>query len=169
MLFETRKSYSDFWMMVIHHVLTITLILVVYTRADFNYCVSVAHLHDLSDIFLEFSKTINYLGYTKISNFTFLAFAIVFIVTRLFIFPVFHIAPFWTGKMDNVILKMKPNAILTEVYSKFDRFFIPTFLSVLCFLSVIWSIFILKMVWDLFTKGSTSDIREKEAKKADKQ
>ena len=44
-------------------------------------------IHDVSDIFLEFSKSVNYFGFETLSKVTFIAFAVVFLVTRLFVFP----------------------------------------------------------------------------------
>ena len=56
---------------------------------------------------------------------------------------------------------MDSTADVMKVFTPFDRWFVPGFLAILCSLSAIWSIFIIKMVITLFTKGKVDDIREK--------
>ncbi|CAL6022369.1 Ceramide_synthetase [Hexamita inflata] len=66
--FETRKEHADFIMMVVHHACTISLICFSMYSKNYNMGVSTANLHDISDIFLEFSKMIYYLGFTQTSK-----------------------------------------------------------------------------------------------------
>ena len=104
MLLETRKDYADFWMTVVHHIVTISLISMGYSHFNFNYSVVVAHMHDISDIFLEFSKTVHYSGKKTLPKYTFLIFAISFVIPRCFVYPFFCVFPFVTPKMNEVLL-----------------------------------------------------------------
>ncbi|CAL6057655.1 Ceramide_synthetase [Hexamita inflata] len=162
-LFETRKNYADFYMMVVHHACTISLICFCMYSKNFNWGCATANLHDMSDIFLEFSKTIFYLGFDKASKYTFVVFAISFIFPRCYVFPVFMIAPFFNGKLDETLLKLDPNVDLLKAFTKLERKYIPSAFSVLFVLDCIWSVAILNMAWGMFKKKEWKDIREKEA------
>ena len=94
---ESRKNNSDFTEMCLHHVITGALILTGYGRRHFNYGLLVANLHDVTDLFLESSKTINYLCGDPWSVITFITFAIAFFYTRLLVFPKYLILPIING------------------------------------------------------------------------
>ncbi|GAA6104088.1 ceramide synthase 4a [Tachysurus ichikawai] len=78
---------KDFKEQIIHHIATISLI-------SFSYCLNyirigtvVMLLHDSSDFLLESAKMFNYAGWKKTCDSLFVAFAAVFLGTRLFVFP----------------------------------------------------------------------------------
>ncbi|CAL6062002.1 Ceramide_synthetase [Hexamita inflata] len=162
MFFESRKGYGDFIMNVIHHIITISIIAYAFPYKNYNYSVAVAHIHDFSDVFLEFSKTIFYLGYEKASQYTFLAFAVSFIIPRVFVFPTYLITPYWNGKMDATLRKMDPAIDVLATYVPAERKVIPFALSGIYVLNCIWSVAIIKMAIGMFTKKREwGDIREK--------
>ena len=97
LFFETRSKNADFGIMVVHHIVTITLLIMGWTIKLFNYSIMIAALHDVSDIILEYSKVFYYSKWKKTSNAIFCFFAAVFISTRLYFFPKHFIAPWYNG------------------------------------------------------------------------
>ncbi|CAL6074353.1 Ceramide_synthetase [Hexamita inflata] len=164
MFFESRKDYADFTINIIHHISTISVIAFAYPRGNYNYSVAVAQIHDISDVFLEFSKVIFYLGLENASKLTFVVFAISFIIPRVFVFPRYLIAPFWNGKMNEAILKLSSEIDLMTVYDKKERSLGPGCLSIIYVLNCIWSIAILKMAVGMFRGRAWGDIREQDEK-----
>uniref|UniRef100_A0A8C7WZP5 Ceramide synthase 2 n=1 Tax=Oryzias sinensis TaxID=183150 RepID=A0A8C7WZP5_9TELE len=79
---------KDFWEQIVHHVVTIVLIsfswLVNYVRAGSMIML----VHDAADYLMELAKMFNYAGWKRTCNFLFVAFAAVFVITRLMILPV---------------------------------------------------------------------------------
>ncbi|XP_049321838.1 ceramide synthase 4a [Astyanax mexicanus] len=78
---------KDFKEQIVHHIATIFLI-------SFSYCGNyvrvgtiVMLVHDSSDFLLESAKMFNYAGWRKTCDSLFVLFAVVFLVTRLIIFP----------------------------------------------------------------------------------
>uniref|UniRef100_A0A3B5A1H9 Ceramide synthase 2-like n=1 Tax=Stegastes partitus TaxID=144197 RepID=A0A3B5A1H9_9TELE len=131
---------KDFKEQVIHHLATIFLL-------SFSYCANyirigtlVMLLHDSSDILLESAKMFNYgTGWRKTCDTLFVVFAVVFLVTRLLIFPtkIIH---------TTLILSM-------EVFEPFaGYYFFNILLMVLQGLHIFWAGLILRMVYK-FLKG----------------
>ena len=106
----TEVSRSDALEMILHHIVTIFLILFSYLTNFTRIGASILLLHDSADIFLESAKIFNYISKTEgqkkvgiICDTLFAIFAIVFLITRLILFPrycvyslVFH-APMMLG------------------------------------------------------------------------
>ncbi|KAM9719554.1 ceramide synthase 2-like isoform 1-T2 [Menidia menidia] len=131
---------KDFKEQVIHHLATIFLL-------SFSYCANyirigtlVMLLHDSSDILLELAKMFNYgTGWRKMCDTLFVVFAIVFLVTRLVIFP---------GKIIRTTLLLS-----MEVFEPFaGYYFFNILLMLLQALHVFWAGLILRMVYK-FLKG----------------
>ncbi|XP_044222939.1 ceramide synthase 2-like [Thunnus albacares] len=131
---------KDFKEQVIHHLATIFLL-------SFSYCANyirigtlVMLLHDSSDILLESAKMFNYgTGWRKTCDTLFVVFAVVFLVTRLVIFPskIIH---------TTLVLSM-------EVFEPFaGYYFFNVLLMVLQALHIFWAGLILRMVYK-FLKG----------------
>ncbi|KAM9844423.1 ceramide synthase 2-like [Aulostomus maculatus] len=131
---------KDFKEQVIHHLATIFLL-------SFSYCANyirigtlVMLLHDSSDILLESAKMFNYgTGWRKTCDTLFVVFTVVFLVTRLVIFPsrIIH---------TTLVLSM-------EVFQPFvGYYFFNILLMVLQALHVFWAGLILRMVYK-FLKG----------------
>ncbi|XP_041805615.1 ceramide synthase 2-like [Chelmon rostratus] len=131
---------KDFKEQVIHHLATIFLL-------SFSYCANyirigtlVMLLHDSSDILLESAKMFNYgTGWRRTCDTLFVVFAVVFLVTRLVIFPskIIH---------TTLVLSM-------EVFEPFaGYYFFNVLLMVLQGLHIFWAGLILRMVYK-FLKG----------------
>nr|NP_001087214.1 transcription factor protein [Ciona intestinalis]BAE06528.1 transcription factor protein [Ciona intestinalis] len=129
---------KDFPIQVIHHVSTLFLIIFSYMCNFVRVGSLVLAVHDVSDIFLEFGKSILYANYKSLADNLFVIFAAVFIFTRLFIYPFYVI---------------HTSAIKIRVLKPFPAYyFFNGLLVVLQILHIYWASIILKMAVK-FIKG----------------
>ncbi|KAM4556815.1 ceramide synthase 2-like isoform 1-T1 [Fundulus diaphanus] len=146
---------KDFKEQVIHHLATIFLL-------SFSYCANyirigtlVMLLHDSSDILLESAKMFNYgAGWRKTCDSLFVVFAVVFLVTRLVIFPsrIIH---------TTLLLSM-------EVFEPFaGYYFFNVLLMVLQALHIFWAGLIIRMVCKFFKGKLEKDERSDEESDAE--
>jgi len=85
-VYEVKRS--DFWPLLIHHVVTIFLIYFSYLTKFYYIGVLVLICHDINDIFLEFGKTFVYREtWKKTTHFLFACILISWVVSRLTILP----------------------------------------------------------------------------------
>ncbi|XP_032065220.1 ceramide synthase 5 [Thamnophis elegans] len=84
----TDIKRKDFFMMFVHHVATVALIIFSYINHMVRVGTLVLCLHDAADILLELAKLFNYAKYQRLCDATFVLFGVVFLITRLGIFPV---------------------------------------------------------------------------------
>ncbi|KAK2895447.1 ceramide synthase 2-like isoform X1 [Channa argus] len=131
---------KDFKEQVIHHLATIFLLIFSYCANYIRIGTLVMLLHDSSDILLESAKMFNYgTGWKKTCDALFVVFAVVFLVTRLVIFP---------SKIIHTTL-----ALSMEVFEPFvGYYFFNILLMVLQALHIFWAGLILRMVYK-FLKG----------------
>ncbi|KAJ3183808.1 hypothetical protein HDU87_005924 [Geranomyces variabilis] len=87
--FEPRQK--DFAVMVSHHLVTLSLMFLSYLWPYFRIGCAILLLHDLSDPIMELAKMALYAGKTRLADALFGTFALVFIVTRNWIFPFYII------------------------------------------------------------------------------
>ncbi|MED6284592.1 Ceramide synthase 2 [Characodon lateralis] len=146
---------KDFKEQVIHHLATIFLL-------SFSYCANyirigtlVMLLHDSSDILLESAKMFNYgSGWRKTCDSLFVVFAVVFLVTRLVIFPSRIIR-------TTLLLSM-------EVFEPFTGYYLfNVLLMVLQALHIFWAGLILRMVFKFLKGKLEKDERSDEESEAD--
>uniref|UniRef100_A0A8C4QE66 Ceramide synthase 6 n=1 Tax=Eptatretus burgeri TaxID=7764 RepID=A0A8C4QE66_EPTBU len=83
----TDIKRKDFLIMLVHHLVTVLLISFSYVTNMVRVGTLVLCLHDSSDSFLEAAKLANYAKYQKLCDVLFGFFAIIFIGTRLCIYP----------------------------------------------------------------------------------
>ncbi|XP_062975942.1 ceramide synthase 5 isoform X2 [Elgaria multicarinata webbii] len=83
----TDIKRKDFLIMLVHHLATIGLITFSYMNKMVRVGTLVLCVHDASDIFLEIAKLANYAKYQRLCDATFVLFCVMFIVTRLGIYP----------------------------------------------------------------------------------
>ncbi|TRZ00883.1 hypothetical protein DNTS_015617 [Danionella cerebrum] len=124
---------KDFKEQLVHHWATLTLL-------SFSWCANyirigtlVMLVHDTSDVLLESAKMLNYAGWETACNSLFVVFALVFMVTRLIIFPFWLIHCTWFYPLD----QFKPF---------FGYYFFNAMLVVLLLLHVFWAHLILRMM-----------------------
>ncbi|KAK7889492.1 hypothetical protein WMY93_025052 [Mugilogobius chulae] len=133
-------SVSDFKEQVIHHIATIFLI-------GFSYCSNyvrvgtlVMLVHDSSDFLLESAKMLHYAGLTCICDSLFVIFAVVFLFTRLVVFP----------------FRVVHTTLIVSMYyfdPFFGYYFFNALLLVLQALHIFWAYLILRMVYKFVFAG----------------
>ncbi|ESO87992.1 hypothetical protein LOTGIDRAFT_219624 [Lottia gigantea] len=82
---DTKRK--DFYEMTIHHFATLTLLYLSWCASFTRVGSYILLLHDAADGWLASAKITNYCKYTKLCEFCFAMFALVWIVTRLGIYP----------------------------------------------------------------------------------
>uniref|UniRef100_A0A8C2FHQ4 Ceramide synthase 3b n=1 Tax=Cyprinus carpio TaxID=7962 RepID=A0A8C2FHQ4_CYPCA len=124
---------KDFKEQLVHHWATLTLL-------SFSWCANyirigtlVMLVHDTSDVLLESAKMFNYAGWETTCNSIFVVFALVFMVTRLIIFPFWLIHCTWVYPLD-------------QFEPFFGYYFFNVMLVVLLLLHMFWASLILRMV-----------------------
>lgn len=146
MFLEERQS--DFSLMILHHITTLSLVSLSYCFNFIRYGVFIMMLHDIGDPFMEVAKVFVYLGFQKIGDFFFALFAVFFIVPRIIIYFFMILLPgarFLTS-YGGVLCPM----IFVMLLSTF-------------FLNLYWSCLILKMATKFLSQGRVEkDIRDAE-------
>ncbi|XP_038634026.1 ceramide synthase 2-like [Scyliorhinus canicula] len=124
---------KDFKEQIIHHIATIFLI-------GFSYCANyirvgtlVMLVHDASDYIMECAKMLNYAGWRRSCDVLFVAFAVVFLITRLIIFP-------------NVVIYTTFYHSMEVFQPFFGYYFFNVLLMILQLLHIFWAYLILRMV-----------------------
>ncbi|CAI5671972.1 ceramide synthase 2 isoform X1 [Oreochromis niloticus] len=149
--FDVKRK--DFKEQIIHHLATLVLL-------SFSWCANyirvgtlVMLIHDASDVLLESAKLFNYAKWEKTCKTLFVLFAIVFMVTRLIIFPFWLIHCTW---------------VYPVLYypAFFGYYFFNTMLVVLLCLHIFWAYLILRMIrkfmFGTLTKDERSDNEEED-------
>lgn len=161
----TEVHRSDALEMLVHHFATIGLIVLSYLANLTRVGAVILFLHDISDVFLEAAKCFNYAAKTgkralcgTISEVIFAAFAIVFFITRLVIYP------------SNVIYgaMFTAPAILSHLDKQYVGYYVLlALLIILQALHIFWFYLIAKMVFQLVTGTMQKDIRSDDEGEAD--
>ncbi|XP_067824285.1 ceramide synthase 2-like [Heptranchias perlo] len=144
-----RKDYKE---QIIHHIATIVLI-------GFSYCANyirvgtlVMVIHDASDYLMESAKMFNYARWRRTCDSLFVAFAVVFLITRLIIFP-------------NVVIYTTFYYSMEIFQPFFGYYFFNLLLMVLQLLHIFWAYLILRMAFKFvfvgkIDKDERSDVEE---------
>ncbi|KAL8177485.1 UNVERIFIED_CONTAM: hypothetical protein K2H54_008485 [Gekko kuhli] len=142
--FDVKRK--DQKMQIIHHVATIFLI-------SFSYCANyirigtlVIIIHDVSDCIQEPAKMFHYLKRHKIRDTLFIVFSVVFLFSRLVIFP-------------NKVL-YNTYYYYMELYQPFLGYYLMNgSLMILQLLHIFWSYLIVRMLCRFFFCGTMEDLR----------
>ena len=142
--------------MFVHHCSTVLLISLSFMYSYHRIGLTIMLLHDVGDIFLYSAKFFNYLRYKNLTNLLFVVFVVIFFIFRLVIFPqVIRVA--W-GPLTGYIENVTPD--------QFEGVYVlPSLLSVLQALHIMWFVLILKMVFKMLraeNKQVEGDIRSDE-------
>ncbi|KAI5223562.1 Ceramide Synthase 4 [Manis pentadactyla] len=142
--FDIKRK--DFREQLVHHFVAITLI-------TFSYCSNLLRigslvllLHDSSDYLLEACKMFNYTHRRHICDALFVIFSLVFLYTRLVLFP-------------TQILYTTFFESIAESGPFFGYYFFNALLATLQLLHVFWSYLVLRMIFNFAIKGQVKDIR----------
>ncbi|XP_051930268.1 ceramide synthase 4a isoform X1 [Hippocampus zosterae] len=146
---------KDFKEQVIHHIATIFLI-------GFSYCANYVRIgtlvmlvHDSSDFLLESAKMFHYAEWTKTCDSLFVIFSLVFLITRLVVFPcrIIH---------TTLVLSLD----FFEPF--FGYYFFNALLLVLQALHIFWAYLILRMIYKFMFNGKVErDERSDEESEVD--
>ncbi|XP_031948854.1 ceramide synthase 4-like isoform X3 [Corvus moneduloides] len=135
--FDVKRK--DFKEQIIHHIATITLIFVSYCANMIRFGMIVMLVHDASDYILELAKILHYLKWKRVCETVFNVFAVVFIISRLVIFPLTVYYYFVTK------VSLFPISCL-----------ISAFLMILQLLHIFWSYVIIQMIFNVILRGEES-------------
>ncbi|KAF7272111.1 hypothetical protein GWI33_015076 [Rhynchophorus ferrugineus] len=143
--FDVKRK--DFWQMFIHHIATILLMVLSWVVNVFRIGSLVLVVHDCADIFLEAAKMAKYSGYQKVCDTIFAIFTILWIVTRIGLYP------FWI--IYNTSIEAPKLVPMFPAYYIFN-----SLLCILLVLHIFWTYLILKIVYNSLNAGQMEgDIR----------
>ncbi|EMP31207.1 LAG1 longevity assurance like protein 5 [Chelonia mydas] len=139
----TDIKRKDFLIMFVHHLATIGLITFSYMNNMLRVGTLVLCLHDASDFLLEAAKLANYAKYQRLCDATFILFGVVFIVTRLGIYP------FWI--LNTTLFES------WELIGPYPSWWLFNGLLVtLQVLHIIWSCLIIRIAYKALLRGKVS-------------
>lgn len=143
----TEKKLKDFTIMLIHHLVTITLIVGSFYYNLFRYGIVIMFIHDISDPIMEGAKFNLYLQNMRIANVFFVIFGIVFIIMRIIIYPSFIILPI---------------SYYAYIFNSKIFIFLCFTLAILLILHILWSRIIIKMACKLIMKDELLQADDRE-------
>jgi sphingoid base N-palmitoyltransferase len=109
-VFEDVKR-KDFLEMAIHHIVTITLLVLSWTCNLIRMGSLVLILHDVADIFLESAKMTKYIRWQRTCDVLFVIFTIIWIVTRLGIYPLWILRRYNVNRKNHEFLNLDQSII----------------------------------------------------------
>jgi hypothetical protein len=154
-LFDVRRS--DFWQMMLHHGVTIVLLSLSFTVNYVRMGTLILFVHDSADILLELGKLFRYAGWDLPLNVVFVAFFIVWVVTRLIYFPIWIIHSVFVTAPEMIQKDFKWLHVLQRPIV--PRVFL-AMLIILLILHVFWTYLLVKIAWKSSRGGNVDDIRE---------
>jgi len=178
-LWDTKRK--DFLQYVIHHAVTIALILFSYGCAQHRIGATIMLVHDLADIFLSGSKTCNYIdlyGNPKrtwpahAKNIGFGMFTLVWLLTRNTAFPFYCIWPaiqhfslpangawFYKYQPTSYLFTFDAEVMCVGAHCLHVHKSLIAFLCVLEVLHIVWLYMIIRMILRAMTSGLNKDVR----------
>jgi hypothetical protein len=105
------KKYLNFWTMLLHHVLTINLMIICFAHRQFQFGIPILLIHDITDIFLSLMKFFREMKNLK--KFVMPAYfvcLIVWFITRNYIFNKEVIYPLWFIEVPKIFKEGNFNA-----------------------------------------------------------
>eukprot|EP00978_Attheya_sp_CCMP212_P009748 scaffold23195_cov51-Attheya_sp.AAC.4 len=146
---------GDFQEMMVHHVITNLLVLGSSNFRCHRVGSMVFMVHDVSDVPVDLSKLANFLKWKKTTVGCFISMVLVWLVTRLGIFPfvIYKSVLFESG------LSLNSGVLSVEFYYCYRHIFI-ILMGLIIVLHVSWFVMFLKMGYVLVNKGETHDLSE---------
>jgi len=150
----TDVRRSDFLEYIVHHAVTLFLIVCSYAVGHFRIGILILVCHDINDILLEVAKTFRYLYMDKSSTVVFAFFAVVWVFARLLYFPFVLV---WSVTFRAAVV------IAEKAQCKLDYTSFNILLYGLVVLHIYWFALIVKIIRkSLKDDGGPTDIRENE-------
>lgn len=134
---ETRRS--DFVVTILHHVATVVLIILSYVLRFARVGCIVLAIHDASDVVMEFSKILKYIGYDLLPSITFVIFVISWLVLRIIYFPIWII---WSTSYEVILTLDKGKLQNGPIY----YYVFNTLLICLFILNIFWWVLMYRML-----------------------
>ncbi|CAF1076082.1 unnamed protein product [Adineta ricciae] len=168
-IFYKETKRKDFYAIFIHHILTMTLILVSYAIRYHKVGLIVLFVHDISDVLLELTKLLHYMSvrqggekypqYENAANGSFIIFTLSWFVFRLYLYPLKVL--YSTG----VVFPYRTHDKGCNLYGFFN-----VQLWILLVLNVYWVLFLLQFLYKISTGALSGlqDTREHETKTENK-
>nr|CDJ85814.1 TRAM LAG1 CLN8 homology domain containing protein [Haemonchus contortus] len=154
-IFDVKRS--DFWQMIIHHVVTIGLLSTSFTINFVRAGTLVLISHDVADILLEFGKLTRYDRNLKsLTNAVFVVFLTGWILTRLGYYPLVLVR---SALFEAADLIQPDYELLDLAQVPYAPRLIILMLFALLVLHIFWTIIILKIVAKTITEGEAGDVR----------
>ncbi|XP_050552881.1 ceramide synthase 6 isoform X2 [Spodoptera frugiperda] len=146
---------KDFWQMFVHHIATILLLSFSWVCNLHRIGTLVLLVHDCADIFLDAAKAAKYANYQRLCDTIFAGFTVLWIVSRLFVYPFYII---WsTSIRAPMLLPMFP------AYYIFN-----SLLCLLLGLHMVWTWLILQVAYKAISAGQMEgDIRSSSSEISD--
>ncbi|KAF9798018.1 hypothetical protein SFRURICE_007537 [Spodoptera frugiperda] len=137
---------KDFWQMFVHHIATILLLSFSWVCNLHRIGTLVLLVHDCADIFLDAAKAAKYANYQRLCDTIFAGFTVLWIVSRLFVYPFYII---WsTSIRAPMLLPMFP------AYYIFN-----SLLCLLLGLHMVWTWLILQVAYKAISAGQRPQTR----------
>jgi len=149
---------SDFWVLFLHHIITLLLILGSYNSGYTSVGVILAMCHEPSDLMLGLAKFSKYLGMKYCADIFFALFFVSWLVFRLWLFPVKCIlstARFWKLFIHDM-LPLTPPALHC---SSLTVNCLWGLMVVLYTMQLYWGVLIMKVLIRKLTTGLMEDVR----------
>lgn len=154
--FDVKRK--DFVEMIVHHIATIVLLFCSYCDNMHRMGSLVMIIHDSCDVIMESAKMAKYLKYQRLCDCLFVTFTLLWLITRLIIYP-FSILKISLFDAPNIVshLGEKPN-----IY-----YFMNLMMCTLQLLHIIWFYFICQIVYDVAVKGHVQKDSRSESDSSD--
>lgn len=146
--------WKDFWQMFIHHIATFISLSIAWVINLLRIASLTLFVHEFVDIFLDLAKVLKYLGYQKLCDVVFIIFTVLWMVTRLGVYP------FWI--IRSAIWDFKEIAPVNATY-----YFLNGLLIFIFVLDIFWTYFILKVVYMFLKVGHAEDTRSSSSENND--
>lgn len=143
---EIRRK--DFWVMMVHHIVTLVLIAVSYHLNFLRVGCIILLLHDVCDVLMECAKMLKYLNQDFGGSVVFGIFMLMWILLRLIYFPFWVI---WSTSVEST-------AILGQQVPLYNLF--NGMLITLVVLHIYWFGLIVRIAYRALATGAANDIRE---------
>jgi hypothetical protein len=145
---------NDWPYLILHHVVTMYLILYSWQWGFVRIGITILFLHDVSDIFLEAAKGFNYIAFGWVVNASFVLLVITFFVCRIVLFPYICIGTALFEAED--LIKAQGFK-----YYWWERPIFQGLLIILFLLQIYWFFALLRVLYNVLFKGKFRDDREK--------
>lgn len=155
--YDSRRS--DFMQYVIHHVVTMAMVILSYMHGFVRVGMVVLALHDVGDIFLYSSKFFHHLGIHGIDIFLFALFAVTFYIGRMVLYSrIVHAICIEAMQVMCVAPKFNSWAMYYDTYLPQYAIFVVS-LTTLLALHCFWFVLVLRLILDeLFFGKKISEV-----------